>query len=183
MRENFNPIRNASDVVWAKFAADKPTFITTAGKPKLTKVQADGLRYEKRVQEYIGSSLSRGDFSVSFNPWIMYRLAGDYSSIIRFCQPDCIFYKPFTNHVTIVEIKLSHTADSWRQLRQLYEPVVRYIFGEETGIALLEVCKWYDPNTQFPETFYYAETILETKRDKIGVHIYRPRGRAKRAGA
>lgn len=175
MRSNFQP---AGEVSFASFAAEPPLF--TQNKTHLTKVQKDGLRYEKRVQIYL-ESLCRAneEFACLCNPWIIFGRKGDSPTVLNLCQPDCLVINRSARRIIIVEAKLSHTPDSWRQIRQLYEPVVKKIFPA-FSFSFLEICKWFDPHIGYPETYYYAEHVLEAEEGKIGIHIYKPRGREKK---
>lgn len=178
MRDNFKP---AGEVRWASFAANPPSFIST-NPPSLTKTQKSGLRYEKRAQEYlqrlVETSSVDHNYSCLSNPWLMYSPVNDNPNAVFFCQPDFICFDNVRNKAIIVEIKLSHTGDSWKQIRQLYEPVLRVIYPG-ASIAAVEVCKWFDPHTPFPETYYYCENVLGAETDRFGIHIYKPRGKAK----
>lgn len=173
------------DLSFASFVSnsdvEKPSFIEEKnGRAKLlTKTQKDGLRYEKRVQEHLlGLLSSNPTFRGLCNPWLMFRLVGDSASSIKFCQPDFLLLSEEARRCIIVEIKLSHTADSWKQLRQLYEPVLTHILPLYS-FALVEVCKWLDPHLAFPERFYYEENVFNAQEGKFGIHIYKPRGRSK----
>ena len=163
---------------WASFATNPPSFTNTNfNPPVLTKVQKSGLRYEKRAQEYLRKLCNEaGGFTCLCNPWLMYSPVGSSSSTVFFCQPDCLFVSSDGSKITIIEIKLSHTGDSWKQIRQLYEPVLRKIYPA-AAFAAVEVCKWFDPHTAFPETFYYAENVLLAETNRFGMHIYKPRGK------
>jgi hypothetical protein len=168
--------RPAGEVSSAVFLKDPPPFTTI--KSYQTKAQKDGLRYERRTQDYLEKLLHHGDggseFVLNCNPWILYFRRTDRSAAC-FCQPDALLIGE--EKIIIVEIKLSHTDDSYKQMRLLYEPVLKKIFKEDKEFALLEICKWYDPHTQFTETFYYCEKPLEAISGKLGIHIYKPRGR------
>lgn len=177
MRENFRP---AGEVEYAAFATNPPPFINTNNKPTFTKTQKDGLRYELRAQTYIRKLCERSAFiRVLCNPWVLYHSVGNSPSAIQFCQPDCLVIDDTRKKVTIIECKLSHTPDSWKQVRQLYEPVLRRVpdFANHS-FAAVEVCKWFDPHKGFPETYYYNENVLEAVTDRFGIHIYKPRGRS-----
>lgn len=175
MRENFKP---AGVVEYAAFCNNPPPFINSSPIPTLTKVQKSGIRYEKRAQDHLGKlCASSGIYTCVCNPWLMFRRQGELSSNVNFCQPDVLLISRTDRKIIIGEIKVSHTADSWRQLRQLYEPVLRRIYSQQTEFCFLEICKWLDPHTSFPETFYYAENVLDAETNRIGVHIYKPRGR------
>lgn len=165
-------------MAFASFAS-RPSF--TNNKVSLTKVQKTGLRYEKRAQTYVNSLCDlAGKYRCLCNPWIMYSCRGDPDGSVNFCQPDIVLVDSNDSRVVICEVKLSHTADSWKQLRQLYEPVLRHIYPRAT-ISLVEICKWFDPHTQFPETFYYEENPLNAVAEKFAIHIYKPRGREVRS--
>lgn len=175
MRNNFQP---AGEVAWAGYAKETPSF--TNQKISLTKVQKDGIRYEKRTQAHLEKLCqASGEFVCVCNPWIVFGRKGDNPTVANFCQPDCLLINNDKRRIIIVETKLSHTPDSWRQLRQLYEPVVRTIYPKGS-FAFLEICKWFDPHVGYPETYYYAENVLEAEEGKIGIHIYKPRGREKK---
>lgn len=118
-------------------------------------------------------------FHILFNPWVVYRRLGDHRSILQFCQPDCIIET--TDKIILIEIKLAHVGDSWKQLRQLYEPVLRAIYPANKEFAFLEIVKWFDPYIPYPETFYYCESIMDAVVDRIGMHIFKPRGRRREA--
>lgn len=172
--------RPAGVVTVASYLPTPPLFITQT-PPRFTKAQKDGLRYEKRVQTYIRKLMSGlSDVSVLFNPWVLYHNRSNGPTAANFCQPDCVI--DAGDKVIIVECKLQHTNDSWQQLRLLYEPVLRKIYGNGKDFALVEICKWYDPHTYYAESFYYCEDVLAAEVGKLGMHIYKPRGRSGKDG-
>lgn len=175
----------AGFVVWAQFFPGEPEF-TKGSKPRGSR--ADGVRYEAKAQEYLRKTLAPAtegsDSSQSLellsSPWLVYK-SGNREARDRFCQPDALLINSERKHITIVEIKLQHTAAAWWQVRQLYEPVLRRIYTNYSFSAL-EIVKWLDPSVAFPETFYYAKSPLDRGEDnesksKFGVHIFDPRGR------
>lgn len=165
----------AGVVTGATFLSSPPLFTSTPVHH--TKAQKLGLRYEKRVQGYLQKLVAgRNDVSVLFGPWVLYHNRSNGPTAANFCQPDMVIIEG--SKVTIVECKLQHTNDSWHQLRLLYEPVLKKIYGSSCKIALVEICKWYDPHTYYAESFYYCENILEAEVGKLGMHIYKPRGRS-----
>ena len=93
---------------------------------------------------------------------------------MRWCQTDGLFAHPLEGLIVVVEIKYQHTPDAWFQLRELYEPVVRKAFGPAWTVALLEVVKWYDPSTFFPERHFMCADPLRPPTGGIGVHIWAP---------
>ncbi len=173
MHRTFRP---AGDVTSAVFMQNAPLF-TSSIKPQYTKVQKDGLRYEKRVQSHVQKLLTgRDGLSALFNPWVLYHNRSDGPTAANFCQPDIVLAGQ--GRVWIIECKLTHTNDSWQQLRLLYEPVLRKIYPKGTQFALVEVCKWFDPHTRYNETYYYCEDIFNAEIGRLGIHIYKPRGRS-----
>jgi hypothetical protein len=84
--------------------------------------------------------------------------------------------------VTIVEIKLKHTAHAWWQVRELYEPVVKHLFNNgkvHWAFAACEVVKWYDSDTVFPENLLLTPAIENIPPGHFGLHIWSTRGRFK----
>jgi len=180
VRENFRAI-NAGEVTFAKLIDEPPPFTTSVSMPSLTKVQRSGLVYEKKVQEHLRHLALVGGFrnlAVLSNQWISYRLVGDEEWFVRYCQPDCLLVEG--DKITIIEIKIQHTGDSWKQVRQLYEPVLKIIFPSY-HFSAIEICRWFDPHTPFPETFYYCEEaeIFNAVENRFGIHVFNSKGRGK----
>jgi len=172
-KETFYP---ASGVIFAQFTDLRPKFTETPVN-SFTRAQKDGLRYEKKALEYLGKLLHDAKdkiFTLYPSPWIMFKTKHDDGKQIRFCQPDAVLISNDASQIILCEIKYQHTSDAWRQLRLLYEPVLKFMYPRAT-IACVEICKWFDPHIQFPEHYYYAENPLEAIYEKLGVHIYRPR--------
>lgn len=100
--------------------------------------KAEGIRYERRAQ----AILARRFRNYVESPWLYYRTRhGEF-----WAQPDGMLADPFRGTLTIFEIKVSHTNLAYRQLFELYAPVLAHIFPR-LQIACVEVCRWYDPAT------------------------------------
>lgn len=126
--------------------------------------------YEKKGHEYL-----LGEYEEKYlpSPWI--RFTDTISDRTRWCQPDGLLIELERGVITLVEFKYQHTSDAWWQLRQLYEPVVKYLFpGEEWKFHVCEVVKWYDPATVFPERISMAPAIHSLRDNDFGVHIWKP---------
>src|SRR4051794_22375828 len=93
---------------------------TPGQKIKLSAAQRSGLRYEARAISYLSKELGVGFPNV----WWTF----DDDDGRRRCQTDFYHIDPDGELVTIFEMKLGHTADSWWQLRQLYTPVLKEFF-------------------------------------------------------
>lgn len=107
-----------------------------------TAAQKAGLRYERKVHEYLASV-----FCDAYSPsqWFGYY---DVHGSRRFCQPDGILR--FGNVAVIFEVKARFTGDGWWQLRRLYAPIVRVAFAPSL-LGLCLICRSYDPSVPFPE--------------------------------
>lgn len=78
--------------------------------------------------------------------------------------------------LTIVEIKHSHTSEAYRQLWELYWPVLQSIFP--LGLweyRFLEIVRWYDPQTYFPGKHRLRKCIEEVRPHETSVLIWNPR--------
>ena len=135
--------RPAGEVDFALFSLDPPLFMKTS---TVKGRRADGIRYETKAQEKVLQS--RADTYAS-SPWFRFRSKG--CARFYYCQPDGLDFDINRGLITIVEFKLQHTSNAWWQTRKLYEPVVKYVFGDIWEYAVIEIVKWYDPHTSFPE--------------------------------
>src|SRR5687767_874009 len=99
----------AGFVVWAQFYPGQPEF--TKNK-KATGARANGLRYEKKAQEYLRKqwqeredrcAIPEGTLTeLATSPWLVFK-SGDRNSRDRFCQPDALIIDTEKKHITIVE--------------------------------------------------------------------------------
>lgn len=135
-----------------------------------------GVIYERKVQAHL---LERFAHLYHPSPWFTFWDSGGTPGreSRRWCQPDGLLLDPWLGTIIICEIKYQHTSDAWWQLRRLYLPVVRAAFPATLwSISCLEIVKWYDPATLFPEpTVLLYDPSLRTPRLNgcIGVHIFR----------
>lgn len=159
----------ATNVMWAEFLEETPGFARRKGRKKGAKRQ--GEIYEARAHKYLEEIY--GEMYVA-NPWIRFKEYGVEKE--RFCQPDGIILDVRRGQITICEMKLAHTADAWWQLRMLYLPVLMECFPVRDGwdFAMLEVVRWFDPATRFPERFTKCENPFAAPVGGIGVHIWKP---------
>lgn len=145
---NFRP---AKEVSAASFANSPPSFVGAMKKPRGKK--AVGLRYERKAHSYLSQQF--GEFLI-VSPWLRFRSKNNGAFALgqyKYCQPDAIAINPDSQTITVFEIKLKHTAEAWWQLRQLYIPVLRNVLGPSWSFIPVEVVKWFDPDTKFPERF------------------------------
>ncbi len=156
-----------NNVQWVKHSSTCPPFLR---RGKVSGRKAEGIRYEFKAQEYL---LCNSDFYLP-SPWFYYK----GNNRLRWCQPDGLLFNFRTGHLIIVEIKYNHTSDAWWQLRKLYFPIIVRIFPPELWtISVLEVVKWYDPATHFPEQLRLIakpDEAFGLPQGITGVHIWRP---------
>lgn len=125
------------------------------------------MAYERKVQKHL-SELYEGYIP---SPWLEFSCGGESEK--RFCCPDGILVDIKRGLIVIVEVKLSHTADAWWQIRHLYQPLLEVLFGPNWRFAACEVTKFIDPATVFPEPFVRLRNIDDALPGKFGVHVWR----------
>lgn len=164
---NFVP---AGIVQWGIFVAGDPSFLRPHRKP--TGVRWQGVKYEAAVQQMLQSKFPH---SYLPSPWLKFH----GSSGVKWCQPDGLLFDLEAGIVTIVEVKYKHTSDAWWQLRKLYEPVLRKMFEHPQNgfwdFRMLEIVKWYDPLTIYPEETRLLERVefaTNLNLNTTGVHIW-----------
>lgn len=158
----------AQDVSWVKLLPEQPAFIR---RHRARGAKARGVSYERKVHDYLRECiLGLPDWDYVQGPWIEFR---DRSGK-RWCQPDGFLLDTARRRCTLVEIKYRHTADAWWQLWRLYLPVIRVLLPEYS-YACLEICKWFDPQTAFPEALALAPEPTALPSGEItAVHIWNP---------
>lgn len=157
---------DASTIQSAHFC-EAPAF--SLRQRKRTGRKAEGIRFETKAQAHLEA---RNEFYLA-SPWIIFISDGKP----HWCQPDGICIDVAAGIITIVEIKYSHTAEAYRQLRQVYAPVLGRIFPPGLWtFRLVELVKWFDPSVVFPESVVMCPDPFTHRSERIGVHIWRPHG-------
>lgn len=152
---------------WVRYSPTPPPFINTK---KRTGRRAQGIAYERKWHKY-ALELYAGCYVPS--PWFYFKEVGVDKP--RWCQPDGLLFDIRNGRLTIVECKLQHTSDAWWQLRWLYLPVVSKAFEADIWeYGVVEVTKWYDPATCFPEKVKMRPAVEEVQPNEFGVHIWKP---------
>jgi len=125
-----------------------------------TFAQRAGLRYEQKVHDVLSS---------------IYGAAYRHNSPILFTDatgprraiPDGLLI--VESRLVIIEIKLSHCALAWWQLRRLYGPLCAALAVPGTVIQLVEVCRSYDPQVDFPEPHDIIASLHKAPTGRVGV--------------
>lgn len=161
-------LRLVGNVVRAELAPYDP-FPPTSTRRQRPAVAA-GIRYERKVQEHLVTTYPS---LYTPGPWIRYIDTTSRRRKPRFCQPDGFFVDFRRGLITVAEIKLKHTADAWWQLRRVYEPVLRQLFAPSLwDLAFLEIVRWYDPHTTFPQEHAMIADPSRMNAAQLGVHIW-----------
>jgi len=124
--------------------------------------------YEERAQKYL--SHRHGQAYVP-SPWFQYKETNE--TRVRYCQPDGLLFSKDLSVITIVEVKLKHTAKAWWQLKHKYLQVVRYCYPWAT-IHFVELVKWYDISIPFPEEVALRADLRDAQGSQIQVTIWKP---------
>lgn len=164
-----NDFRPAGEVLHAELTS-RPVFIPVPRGSRRS-AQGRGVRYERKAQNYL-TELT--DYYIQ-SPWFKFYSRGAARAL--YCCPDGLLVNPSRGVITIVEIKLKHTADAWWQVRNLYEPVVRHFFQTpafDWRYAFCEVVKFLDPSTTFPEDYSMVPDPDTIVPNRWGVHVWRP---------
>ena len=160
-----NNFRSAGSVHKARFVCETPQFADTPVPSRGS--FANGARYEARAQAHL---LANYPDNYVPSPWIQFAT----QTGLRYCQPDGLFFDLPRAQLTIIEIKLKHTARAWWQLQRLYLPVVKEIFPAHCWhYSLLEVCCWLDPSEPFPTTYDLIDEPYLSPPGHFGVMTWR----------
>lgn len=127
-------------------------------------MQKMGLSYERKVHATLKSTYPR---SYGGGQWIKFLCPG---SAMRWAQPDGLLLDWKKSQITIVEIKLSHDIRAWWGLRELYEPLVKFLFGDSWRVAVCEVCRFFDPATPWPEPLRFTRDPMDLRPGEFGIH-------------
>ncbi len=132
---------------------------------KLTPAQKAGLAYEAKV---LAGPLFDLD-ACTFHPALKFE---SRQGLWEYCIPDAMALNDRGDIVTIIEIKSRHTQDAWKQLHNLYLPVVRVLWPRK-HINLLEICKDYSPGVVLPGKSEIVEDLaswVEKAQQVYGVY-------------
>ena len=156
----------AGRVTWARIADEPPAFILKA-RERVRGNRRAGQLYEHDVHWHFKKICQY----YMPGPWLVFSEAGNHRT--RWCQLDGLILDFMQGRLTIVEVKLRHTARAWWQVRRLYEPVLKCILPEANWeYRALEVSKHIDPSTSFPEKLTYVTKPDEVPAGAFGIHLF-----------
>lgn len=158
-------LRPAENVLWSEISLKAPSFI----RAPTTKRGKLGVQYERRVHLHLHVSSGPDELYLP-GPWIRFICANEQKS--RWCQPDGLLFNFASGLLTIVEMKYSHTADSWWWMQKLYLPVVRSLFPAKLWtFRRCEIVHTFDPGVRFPEPLVRISRLEELDPKRFGVLI------------
>jgi len=137
-------------------------------RPRLRGTRAEGLRYERKAQAHFS-----GEYGPHYGPGPWFQFLEHGADRPRFCQPDALIFQPGAGLIIILEYKLRHTPEAWRQL-SMYKRILQKAFSPALWtFCLCEVVRWFDPDTPFPVTFRRLADLSQASPEVLGVHIWR----------
>lgn len=150
-------------IEWAQFRTHGP--FQTTGKG-LSPAQRRGIIYERRVARALESRYLLRYFP---SQWITY---GDGAGT-RWAQLDGLILLENPARAVITEVKLSHTADAYFQLTNLYRPLVTHLLRRSGRVVCtVEITKWYDCAVRFPCQVQLLSDLDAARGDCFGVNIF-----------
>lgn len=115
-----------------------PSFASLPGR-KATAAQRLGIRYEATFLDHLTRWAPGNGYELKAKPWIAY---SDVTGRTRYCQPDCLLFSKHDDNLLVVEVKIRHTRDAFKQL-YCYRDHARALHPDRT-ISLVEVCRYFD---------------------------------------
>ena len=127
--------------------------------------QQAGLRFERKINARLEEKLGN---KWNYQPRLAFR---DGRGEKRVCIPDGIIIAP--EYSIVVEIKISHMAEAWWQLNELYLPVLKKL--NPLPWKMLEIVKTYDPAVEFPVEVNLVTDLVEWMKnpsDQFAVFVW-----------
>lgn len=104
--------------------------------------KAQGLAYERKFGKRLRARQARFGFpgEIFSGQWFRFKDAGGFG----FAQPD--FYILRADHIILFECKLTGKDEAWRQLRDLYSPLLEEFYSRP--VICVQVCKNIRPESR-----------------------------------
>lgn len=157
----------------SRVSGARPIFdqVPRGAKRKLTNLshaQRAGIYYERKVAEMLE------ELFLEFIPQLAFEFREHPSDRVAVAIPDGIIYQPEQSRAFVVETKLQHTTEAYRQLTRFYLPIVRKAFPAFT-IYGVEICKSYRPEIKLPvpvPVFADIQSYVSSPDPKIAIVPY-----------
>ena len=181
----------AGRVLWSALSDIEPDWLVDVQKREkkaMTPAQRRGIVYEHGAHSYLEAV---GDGFYLPAPWIKFGtvdpISNEVCKIARWCQPDGLYFDFSQALIAIVEIKFRHTSVAYKQIKELYQPVLEHLFvdpnnrraGSVFSFCGVEVVRHFDPMTKFPEPFARrAHPFKALDKDRFYVHTWNGKNNA-----
>lgn len=157
--------RAVKDLSFVRFSVNGPSFAQK--KRRVTGARANGIKYEKKVHEEMLRQYPKHYLP---SPWFNY--FDVYGQ--RWAQPDALLIDPVQGQIIVIEVKHHHIGEAWWKLHYIYLPVVRMFFGDNWTYRCVEIVRYYDSDTLFPQARLCEFIHLAPQLPYTGVHIWNP---------
>jgi hypothetical protein len=129
---------------------------------RLTVPQANGLRYENKVQRALTALAKRLGATLERNPWFRYIDRNGQAT----CSPDAILRLVGESIILVIEVKTTWTPVAATKLLGLYVPVVQFALAPQV-IRSLVICKNLLPESPYPATNISAAMLMSPTEPEI----------------
>lgn len=125
----------------------EPPFARDNGKLE-TAAQANGRRYEEKALPFLEAWAQNNGYTPKIKPWIEYFDEGGKRC---WCQPDFVAIGETTDNLLVIEVKLRHTREAFKQLGKYCRLLAE--LHPNHRISPLELCRIFD-NSEFATTLF-----------------------------
>lgn len=140
----------AEDIAWVKMLDTSPDWLPRRVRRSIP--QKKGVKYERSVNKRLTNQFGQHYHS---GVWFEYKLKSDPYWQTRNIQVDGIIDMIHMNAILLVEVKYRHCLKAWKQLRELYEPVLSKFYESRVPqpivMGVCEVVKQFDSSVEWPE--------------------------------
>ncbi len=126
---------------------------------RLSKVQKQGLSFENRVQKFLQKEQLNSNWLFLKNRWFAYKTEGKHHW--QYAEMDGIIIVPEELRVLIVEVKLKHSNLAYRQMNNLYRPILQHL-QPVWRVDMLEVVRYCDRFDLAVEPYGTVQEVVES---------------------
>lgn len=153
--------RKIQGLRWAHLSDSGPPHAKTRG---MTASQRAGRRFENKVAKKIESLLG-GRFLFSRGQWISFQDENGFGM----AQPD--IYLRDEERIILLEVKLTQTATAWRQMEELYVPLLHMVFPGAWRVCTVQVCSRIKKMPQAGAMLGVEEVFELNRKGRFLLHL------------
>ena len=120
-----------------------------------------GISFERQQQKALRERFGE---AVQCNPWFEFFDDGE----LHYCSPDAVLW--LDPSPIVLEFKLTHTADAYRQLFLLYLPVLR-AYRPGAPFRAVEICRTFLPSVEWPGDVTLIGDVERAPRRGTGIYV------------